>query len=298
VRDAWTNAEGRSGPWAALAQMGVVGLLAPVSEGGLGGDEVDLVLLMEESGRAAVAEPLVETAAVVIPLLREAGGAGVGELASGERSASAVGPTDAVAPWADTAAVVARCDDDGVTIFDAGEVTLVPRRSVDGARRCFEIEASRPGRRIGGADVASLATDRGALAVAAQLVGLADRMLETTVGYVAERHQFGVPVGSFQAVKHQLANARLAIEFARPLVYRAAVSVAALDPERGTHVSMAKVHANDAASLTSRAALQCHGAIGYSTEHDLHLFMKRTWALVRSWGDTSWHLRRVGRAIL
>jgi alkylation response protein AidB-like acyl-CoA dehydrogenase len=299
VRDAWTNPDGRSGQWATLAAMGVVGLLAPEPDGGLGGDEVDLVLLLEESGRVALAEPLAETAAVVIPLLRDAGDARVRALAAGEASAAAVGPTDLLAPWADTAAVVVRCADDGVVAWDAHDVSLESRRSVDGARRLFRVEAPEgSGRRLGGPEVAALAADRGALATAAQLLGLADRMLATTVDYVRERHQFGVPVGSFQAVKHHLADARLALEFARPLVYHAAASVATHDPDRSTHASMAKVAANDAAQRCARASLQCHGAIGYTTEHDLHLFMKRTWALARSWGDTPSHLRRVARAIL
>ncbi len=86
------------------------------------------------------------------------------------------------------------------------------------------------------------------LGIAAQQCGLADRMLELTVDYAKERHQFGVPIGSFQAVKHHLANARLALEFARPLVYRAAVT---LD---GTHVSMAKLKADEAALLDGHAS--------------------------------------------
>ena len=140
--------------------------------------------------------------------------------------------------------------------------------------------------------------DRGAYATAAQLLGLADRMIELTVDYAKERKQFGVPIGSFQAVKHHLANARLALEFARPLVYRAAYSVAHDDPDRSVHVSMAKAQASDAAMLASRVALQCHGAIGYTTEYDLHLYMKRAWALARAWGDASWHRRRIEQAIL
>ena len=110
-------------------------------------------------------------------------------------------------------------------------------------------------------------------------------MLEMTADYVRERRQFGVPVGSFQAVKHHLANARIALEFARPLVYRAAASIAAGDPDASVHVSMAKAKADAAALRPARAALQCHGAIGYTTEYDLHLYMKRAWALARSWGD-------------
>ena len=127
---------------------------------------------------------------------------------------------------------------------------------------------------------------------AAQLCGLSDRMLAMTADYVKDRQQFGVPVGSFQAVKHHLANARTALEFTRPLVYRAACT---LD---GIHAHMALAKAADTATATSRAALQCHGAIGYTTEHDLHLYMKRAWALSRAWGDARVHRERVAKSIL
>jgi alkylation response protein AidB-like acyl-CoA dehydrogenase len=118
-------------------------------------------------------------------------------------------------------------------------------------------------------------------------------MIEMTVEYVKERKQFGVPVGSQQAVKHHLANARLALEFARPLVYRGAYSIAHDDPQRSEHVSMAKAQASDAATTAAGVALQCHGAIGYTTEYDLHLYMKRAWALARAWGDAAWHRARI-----
>jgi alkylation response protein AidB-like acyl-CoA dehydrogenase len=117
-------------------------------------------------------------------------------------------------------------------------------------------------------------------------------MIEMTVDYVKERKQFGVPVGSYQAVKHHLANAHLKIEYARPVVYRAAY-----DPSR-RDVSFAKVYANDAAALAARVALQCHGAIGYSFEYDLHLWMKRAWVLQLSWGDSAFHRDRVADAVL
>jgi alkylation response protein AidB-like acyl-CoA dehydrogenase len=123
-------------------------------------------------------------------------------------------------------------------------------------------------------------------------------MLDTTVEYAQSRHQFGVPIGSFQAVKHHLADVALGLEFARPLVYRAAYSLARRDPDRSAHVSMAKARASEAALLAGRVALQMHGAIGYTTEYDLHLWMKRAWALAASWGDAAWHHDRVGRAIL
>jgi alkylation response protein AidB-like acyl-CoA dehydrogenase len=128
-------------------------------------------------------------------------------------------------------------------------------------------------------------------AAAAQLVGLGQRMLDMTVEYVKERHQFGVPIGSFQAVKHQLADSLKELAFARPAVWRAASTLQPRD------VSMAKAMASDAASFAARRALQCHGAIGYTVEYDLHRFLKQTWVLARSFGDAAWHRDRIAKEL-
>jgi alkylation response protein AidB-like acyl-CoA dehydrogenase len=270
VRNAWANATGRvPGLWQQLAEMGIVGMLAPESSGGLGLTMVDLVLILEETGRYAVPEPIVETAAFGVPLV--------------DRVDLTIAADYALVPWADTADVIITA----AGRFERSEVELVEHPSFDGARRLFEVRGEPvavPGEQAG--------FERAACGIAAQQCGLADRMLQLTTDYVRERKQFGVPVGSFQAVKHQLANARVALEFARPLVYRAAATLEA------AHVSMAKAKADEAALTTARAALQCHGAIGYTTEYDLHLYMKRAWALARTWGDARWHRDRVGRAIL
>jgi alkylation response protein AidB-like acyl-CoA dehydrogenase len=133
--------------------------------------------------------------------------------------------------------------------------------------------------------------DRLALGAAAQLVGLGQRMLDLTVDYAKQREQFGVPIGSFQAVKHHLADALKELAFARPAVRRAA---ATMEPH---HVSMAKAMASDAASFTARQALQCHGAIGYTVEHDQHRYLKRTWTLARTHGDAAWHRERIANAL-
>jgi alkylation response protein AidB-like acyl-CoA dehydrogenase len=278
VRAAWTNDTGRvPGLWEQLADMGVLGLLAPERDGGLGLTFVDLVLLLEETGRHAVPEPIVDTAAAGVPLL----GRTDLTVAAGHR----------LVPWADTADVIVT----GAGRFARDEVRLIRHASVDGSRRLFEVEGTATAIE----PVAfSAAYVRGVCGIAAQQCGLTDRMLEMTADYVRERRQFGVPVGSFQAVKHHLADARLALEFARPLVYRAAASIAAGDPNAALHASMAKAKADAAALQTGRAALQCHGAIGYTTEYDLHLFLKRSWALARSWGDRSFHHARVRSAIL
>jgi alkylation response protein AidB-like acyl-CoA dehydrogenase len=263
--------------WEQLDAMGVVGLLSPETAGGLGLTFVDLVLVLEETGRHAAPEPIVETAAYGVPLVG--------------RADVTIAASEWYVPWADSADVIFTA----AGRFERGEVTLVARPSVDGARRLFEVQGI-PGAVDPGAVLT--AYDRGVCGIAAQQCGLADRMLELTADYVRERRQFGVPVGSFQAVKHHLANARIALEFARPLVYRAAASIASQDADTSIHVSMAKAKADAAALQTASAALQCHGAIGYTTEYDLHLYLKRSWALARSWGDAAFHRGRVSRAIL
>jgi alkylation response protein AidB-like acyl-CoA dehydrogenase len=140
--------------------------------------------------------------------------------------------------------------------------------------------------------------DRAALAASAELLGLAHAMLDVAVAYAKDRRQFGRPIGSFQAVQHHLVDAVLKIRFATPAVHHAAWSVEHGHPDASVHVSIAKIHASEAASLTARKALQVHGAIGYTFEHHLHLWMKRSWSLARAWGDPGWHLRRVGAHVL
>jgi alkylation response protein AidB-like acyl-CoA dehydrogenase len=122
-------------------------------------------------------------------------------------------------------------------------------------------------------------------------------MLDMTVEYVKERQQFGAPVGSFQAVKHHLANALKELAFARPAVWRAASSLSTGAPTAARDVSMAKALASEAASVVARHALQCHGAIGYTVEYDLHIYLKRTWRLARTHGDAAWHRARIAKEL-
>jgi alkylation response protein AidB-like acyl-CoA dehydrogenase len=289
VRAAWSNEHGRAPKvWSALAEMGALSVMAPEDDGGLGLSEEEAVLIGEESGYVALPEPIVDTMLVAAPL----------GLVHGDESGAVVVPESPLTAWADSAHVIVTLAADGVRTADRSACALRPHASVDGARRLFTVERptdAAPERPVA---TAALAFRRGVLGTAAQLLGLADRMLTMTVDYANQREQFGVRIGTFQAVKHHLANARIKLEFARPLVYRAAASLAAHDGDAGVHTSMAKVQAGDAAHAAARAALQCHGAIGYTTEYDLHLFLKRTWTLEAAWGDARWHRRNVGRAVL
>jgi len=308
VRFAWVNDDGRlPDVWSALAEMGVLGVQVPEEFGGLGMTELDLVLLLEESGRVGLPDPIVDACAVAAPLLAEVaspeqrqqwlpelvGGGAVVTTAFG-------GP---LVPNADTASLVLAVREGRLVAVPIESAGLERQASVDGGRRLFEV-TWHDDRAIvlAEGDAARVAVDRafdrGALATAAQLIGLGRQMLDLTVGYVKERRQFGVPIGSFQAVKHHLADALLRLEFAVPVVHAAAYAMANGDPDAPRVVSHAKAAANDAARLVGRQALQCHGAIGYTVEYDLHLFLKRAWALSECYGSSAHHRRRVADLVL
>jgi alkylation response protein AidB-like acyl-CoA dehydrogenase len=277
VRAAWRDGWSRE-RWRALGDAGIVTMLRE------GQTEVELVIALEEAGAAALPEPLLETAMLAVPLL-------------GDRLPA--GATATVGPLVFDADLFLLEDDRGLHALPRAAVTLAPVASVDGARRLHRVTwRAADGQRLGGPELAAEVRDRGALGAAAVLVGLGRRMLEQTVAYVKVRQQFGRAIGSFQAVKHHLAGALVGLELAAPAVTRAAAATARREPERAVRIAMAKALASEAALGVARAALQCHGAIGYAFEHDLHLWMKRTWALAAEWGDAAWHRARVAGAIL
>jgi alkylation response protein AidB-like acyl-CoA dehydrogenase len=133
---------------------------------------------------------------------------------------------------------------------------------------------------------------------AAELVGLADAMLAISIAYAGQRSQFGQPIGSFQAIKHHLASATVKIEFAKPVLLRAAVALQNWSDHRAALISHAKLAASEAALLMAETAIQVHGAMGYTYEVDLHFWMKRSWALIGAWGDEAFHTKRVGEAVI
>lgn len=303
VRDAWTNDSGRvPGLWGKLVDMGVAALTAPEGVGGLGMNEVDLVLLQEEAGRAAMPDVLIDHTAVALPLLAEVGeSAWLTKAAAGE-AVVGVGIGSPYVLYADQCDVLLLVHDGVLHAVPRSDISLTAQRSVDYSRRLFSVSwTPSPSTEIASGDEAHQAVidacDRGALAAAAQCVGIAQHLIDVTVEYVGQREQFGKIVGSYQAVKHQLANALLAVEFARPLTYVAAYALANMTPHRARDVSVAKAVASDAVDKVARTALQCHGAIGYTFEYDLHLWMKRGWALAAAWGDAATHRDRVGRSL-
>jgi alkylation response protein AidB-like acyl-CoA dehydrogenase len=313
--------------WAVLAELGAPALLVPETDGGLGLSDVDLVGVLEEAGWAALPEPLLETAGLAAPTLAAlspepvAASALSALLAShatfaiGGIDVTATGPTSPTTVSADgmlrTPRVVGARDaalcllacrdaDSGWQLHAVPSAACViePTPVLSSGRDLSTVQwplASDTLLAYGVAAEAVVAVlaDRAAAGSAALLIGLADHMLTMAADYAKERQQFGRPIGSFQAVKHLLANARVKLEFARPATYRAAWSLATAQPTVSHDASMAKAMASDAADLAARVALQVHGAIGYTWECDLHFFMKRTWALSRAWGDAATHRQLV-----
>lgn len=255
--------------WQGLVEMGLPGLLVPEVQGGLGMGLVEAALIAVECGRACLAEPLVDTAFVGVPWLIAQGRKDeLGAVAAGE---CRLALPHVANPWI--------ADGEGAPLASVDPLRLLaaaPEEVSDDA----------------------LLLNLGALMAAAQLVGLGDAMLLQATEYAKIRQQFGQPIGAFQAIKHQLASCAVAIEFAKPVVWRAAAALQAGEANAAVHVSHAKLAATDAGILTAETAIQVHGAMGYTYEVDLHFWMKRTWALAGAWGDRALHLKRIDEAVL
>jgi alkylation response protein AidB-like acyl-CoA dehydrogenase len=284
--------------WAGLAGMGLFGALVPAELGGLGLTEVDLVPVLTELGYAAVPHPVAETMMVAAPLLASVGDPRLPDVIAGRLRIAVAGPTGLV-PYG------ARCD--AILILHNGPPTLVPpdpslpEPSVDPSRALTRLRPhpSPRSRKIPPdwrSNTVESSLIAGELAGAAMGVGVGRRMLELTTGYVSTRRQFGAAVGSFQAVKHHLADALLRLEFAAPAVLAAGWHLARRTDEARRLVSLAAVLANEAATGMARTAIQCHGAIGYTVEYDLHLYAKRAWALAAAC-DTDAHLERIATSL-
>ncbi|WP_227984663.1 acyl-CoA dehydrogenase [Nocardia spumae] len=280
-----------------LAGAGALGLAVAEEYDGMGAETIDLVVACQEFGRAAAPGPLIETAAVIPALLQGLDDSGPAQrwlpaFAEGGSLGTIAPAPQTPALDADTADVVLLVDDDRLYTARRGDSI----ESVDAARRLSSVS---PDELVAQGDsvraAAATAFDAGALATAAQLLGAGKAMLDTSVAYVIQRHQFGQPIGRYQAIKHHLADAKIGLDMAEPLLHRAALSFGTAD--RARDVSAAKVACADAAYRTARIALQVHGAIGYTAECDLSLWLTKATALRSAWGTADFHRARVAAAL-
>jgi alkylation response protein AidB-like acyl-CoA dehydrogenase len=266
--------------WGEIAELGWPGIFIGEEHGGQGLGVIELVILQEELGYALAPTPFFSNAAAGF-LIEQAGSDEQKQrllpgIASGEARGTVgvvTGGEAPLVPDADSAAVIVLVEGDTATVVEAGSAEIEQRDTIDSTRRFSTVRANGGGETLGG-DVQA-GVDRAEIALAAELVGVAQWAMEQAVTYAKDRKQFDRPIGSYQAVAHRCAQMMLEVESARSAVYYAGW-VADNEPETAAlAASMAKAYAADAGWRVSASSLQVHGGIGFTWEHDLHFFLKR-----------------------
>jgi alkylation response protein AidB-like acyl-CoA dehydrogenase len=322
--------------WKEMAELGWAGLALPEEWGGQGLGTVELAVLFEEMGYALAPSPLLSN--TIVGLVLAAGGSDeqkeryLRPLAAGELRATPALVDAGSAAEPGKFAMEAEAGGDGVVLNgektlvmdaasadlflvatsdgrrhlverDAEGVTVIPEVSIDLTRRLSSV-------RLEGVRVAPEATlpgeaaayfpvlHRGCVAIAAESTGIAQRALEMSVEYAKDRQQFGRPIGAYQAVSHRCAQMLLETENSRSAVYGAAWAADAEPESLPLAASMAKTYASDAGWRVPDAAIQVHGGIGFTWEHDLHFFLKRGRANAAMFGSPKWHREQVAAAVL
>jgi alkylation response protein AidB-like acyl-CoA dehydrogenase len=276
----------------AIRSMGLFGMLAPESQGGLGLGAADFAPIAEAAGYVALPEPFVEQAGIAIPLLRSLNQDRGWLAAVVEERLVAIGsPLDPFVLNADFADALLLPYRDEIHLVERRDVSVQREESIDPLRRLYRVQWE-PKKTTSVGVGWTLALDLGAIWTAGQLLGLAQRATDLAVAYAKQRTQFGKPIASYQAVKHLLADVQVKVEFARPAFHAAAAELGtgAAATARASHAKLAAVRAAESAM---RASLQVHGAMGYTWECDLHFYLKRALALTYSWGDAAFHRARV-----
>jgi alkylation response protein AidB-like acyl-CoA dehydrogenase len=259
---------------------------------------VDLCVFMEELGYVAAPGPFFASAVLAAPVLTALG-------APGRTATVAVAGADGrwrlndevrktfVLNAQTVDGVVALGADGSAVLLDDPVTTRVA--TIDTTRPIYDVDTRAGGARLGSlhVEVFERLMARATVALAAELVGTSRRLLTMTLQYAKDRHQFGVPIGSFQAIQHKLADMSLDVERAWSAVYYAAMTLDADDTDRGRATHAAKAAANEAARRCAKDGIQIHGGIGYTWEHDLHLFMRRAFATEALLGTTGWHHDRL-----
>ncbi len=349
VRTLMAIPEGMTGElWSKLAEQGWTGLTLPEAYGGAGLGLVDLVVLMEEMGRATMPGPYFSTVLLGAPLILEAGTEAqkkewLPRIAAGERRVT-LALTEPNGRWdaqgvtvegaeaggkftlsgtklfvhdahtADALVLAARtahgsAGEDGVSLFllprdTAGvQVSLLP--TMDQTRKLCEVTLTGVivardallGQEGHGWPMLARTIARAMVGLCAEMCGGAQRVLEMTTEYAKIRIAFGKPIGSYQGVKHRAADMLVDVENAKSLTYYAAWAADEGVPEALLAASMAKAYASDAFRRVAGSGIQLHGGIGFTWEHDLHLYFKRAKGSEFTFGDATYHRERVAQLI-
>lgn len=314
IRDSWQSETGIDPSLRQqLVDMGLTAMLVPEKFGGLGLTDVDFILLAEECGKVALPEPLVDSSLVSTSMLASLAEGNDGTAARcGDLLAQIAEGSISVATghWINPYINFAANADwlllpygNEMHLLAAEAVKFERQKSLDPSRRLYKIDwhptkKTRVADGPAGAEQWRGALNRGALGTAAQLLGLAQAMVDLAVKYSCERQQFGNPIGKNQAVKHLMANCAVRVEFAKSVVHRSSYTTSLFPARADFAVSHAKVAAGQAALLSAKNGIQVHGAMGYTWECDFHIWMKRSWALEKSWGDAGFHKNRIHEWLL
>jgi|TARA_B100001250_G_scaffold128012_1_gene108954 alkylation response protein AidB-like acyl-CoA dehydrogenase len=277
--------------WQSLFELGVLNSNLPEDKDGLGMNQVTLALMVEEIGYAGLPEPAAEQTFLVNDLIsilpKNISKAIEDSFDAGAKFISLAHPSAPNPLFLNESA--------GLILFDDSECKFITKDDMD-----FEmIPSNDPSREIykinsiknaissteNFEELNSAVSARGALMTAALLIGLAQKMIDLSSAYALDRTQFGKPIGSFQAVKHMLADVAVRIEFAKPAVYRAAYSLSENNPKSALHCAHAKLMSAQAAELACKNSIQAHGAMGYTWEMDLHIYMRKAWSMMACWGN-------------
>ena len=289
--------------WQALAEQGITAVLGSEAHGGLGLNAVDFVLIAEQAGYVALPEPLSEVAGVSMAVLNALGmPEQCSAIADGQLRVLPVHSSNPFINQLQANDYLLQLEPSQISLHKVSDCKLSPAVSIDPLRQLNQVEFTADSGQLlaQGAQAAALTTlarQHGALFSAAELLGLAAAMVDMSSQYAQQRQQFGKAIGSFQAVKHHLANALIGIEFARPIMLKAAADIARCSNATERAVAHAKLAASDAAMQAAEIAIQVHGGMGYTFEVDLHLWMKRVWALAGLWGDRHVQMNILDKAI-
>src|SRR5580692_847566 len=314
--------------WSKLTEQGYTGIIFPEEYGGVGLGKVELMLLMEEAGRALLPGPFFSTVALagsvldavaspvqkmqyLAPICRGSARATVAILEAnaswnpGDIQLSATGGklrgeklfvSDAAV--ADFLLVVAR---NGVFAVHAKAegLKISPMQGMDLTRKLYSVEfRDTPAETIASGKDLARAFDVVTAALAAELVGGMQRTLDITVEYAKTRKQFGKPIGMFQAVQHQCADMYLETESSRSAVYYAGWALEENSPDAATAVSIAKMYASDAARTVGNRGIQIHGGMGFTWENDVHLYYRRAKGSETAFGDATFHRERIATRVI
>jgi alkylation response protein AidB-like acyl-CoA dehydrogenase len=314
--------------WSKLTDQGYTGIIFPEAYGGVGLGKVELMLLMEEAGRALLPGPFFSTVVLAGSILDAVSTPAhkkkyLEPICRGEARATAA-ILEASASWnprevrlsagngkltgeklfvsdaaiADFIVVVAR---NGVFLVDskAPGLKISPMSGMDLTRKLYSVEFhNTPAEEIGSPKDLARAFDIATAALAAELVGGMQRTLDLTVEYAKTRKQFGKPIGIFQAVQHQCADMYLETESARSAVYYAGWALEEKSPDAATAVSIAKMYASDAGRTVGNRGIQIHGGMGFTWENDLHLYYRRAKASETAFGDATFHRERIASLVI